>query len=64
MILETVIASAAENIGVAAIGFVAAQALEHIDDVADAGIEVFGSVAESGCELVSDICDSVFSLLD
>lgn len=62
--IETAIVSAAEKIGVAAIGFVTEQALEHIDDVASAGVEVLGCVAEGGCELIGDVIGSFFSLFD
>ena len=51
MLLPTIIVSAAEKIGAAAIGFVTEQALYHVDEIA-AGVEVIGCVAESSCGII------------
>jgi len=64
MVIETAVVSAAEKIGVAAVGFVAEQALEHIDDVAGAGVEVLGCVAEGGLELASASIDVLGSVAE
>lgn len=56
------IGSAVEKAGVAAVAFAAEQCVEHIDDIACAGVEVVGCVAEAGLELVNDVVDGIFGI--